>query len=442
MRRAVESEITNLKSRALPAGYKQTEVGVIPEDWEVRQLSECVTISHGFPFASNYFANSGPHRLTTPGHFFESGGFRDIGEKQKYYIGPVPKDYILEPGDVIVAMTEQADGLLGSTAKIPNEHGYLHNQRLGRVRTRTPEVDLDYVVLIFNSSGYRAKVRETAAGTKVKHTSPAKLLEILVQIPPLPEQRAIASALSDVDALLGALDRLIAKKRDLKQAAMQHLLTGQTRLPGFKGEWEVVELERIADRNRPWSFTGGPFGSNLKSSDYTKEGVRIIQLQNIGDGEFKNGYEVYTSIAKADDLLSCNIYPGEIILSKMGDPVARACLIPTQHDRYLMCSDGIRLAVDPNRFDNYFVFAQINAPDFRSKAENSSTGSTRKRIGLFELRRLTLDCPPTKAEQTAIAEVLSDMDAEIAALEQRREKTRALKQGMMQELLTGRTRLV
>ncbi len=422
-------------------GYKQTEVGVIPEEWGAVPLKGKVGITHGFAFASEHFASHGLYRLATPGHFYEAGGFRDVGEKQKYYVGPIPRDYVLQPGDVIVAMTEQADGLLASAAVIPEEQGYLHNQRLGRVTVLSSEIQLAYLVYIFNSPSYRTKVRETAAGTKVKHTSPEKLLEISVRLPPLPEQRAIAEALSDVDGLLGGLDRLIAKKRDLKQAAMQQLLTGQTRLPSFHGEWDAVQLGDVADPNRRWSFTGGPFGSNLKSSDYTEDGVRIIQLQNIGDGEFKDDYEIYTSAAKANELLSCNIYPGEIILSKMGDPVARACIIPPRHHRLLMCSDGIRLAVDPSRFDTYFVFSQINAPDFRNRAANAGTGSTRKRIGLSKLRSLELNCP-TLPEQTAIAEVLTAMDAELAVLEQRREKTRALKQAMMQELLTGRTRLV
>ena len=180
---------------------------------------------------------------------------------------------------------------------------------------------------------------------------------------------------------------------------------------------------------------------NLKSSDYTNEGVRIIQLQNIGDGEFKDDYEIFTSPQKADELLSCNIYPGEIILSKMGDPVARACIIPERHERYLMCSDGIRLAVDQKRFNTYFVLTVINASDFRIRAENAGTGSTRKRIGLTELRNLESLCPHL-TEQTAIAAVLSDMDAEIAALEAKLAKTRQIKQGMMQELLTGKTRLI
>ncbi|MDP9153701.1 MAG: hypothetical protein M3O74_05565 [Pseudomonadota bacterium] len=99
-------------------GYKQTEGGAIPEDWGRQPLKGLVSISHGFAFASKYFASNGLYRLTTPGHFYEKGGFRHIGEKQKFYTGQVPSDYVLEAGDLIVAMTEQADGLLGSTAFI------------------------------------------------------------------------------------------------------------------------------------------------------------------------------------------------------------------------------------------------------------------------------------------------------------------------------------
>src|SRR5690606_36294439 len=140
-------------------------------------------------------------------------------------------------------------------------------------------------------------------------------------------------------------------------------------------------------------------------------------------------------------LISCNIYPGEIILSKMGDPVARACIIPDTEERYIMCSDGIRLKVDPEKFSASFIFFYLNYPTFRNQALEASTGSTHKRIGLSELRTLQV-IAPSKKEQTAIATILSDMDEEIQALEQRLTKTRQIKQGMMQELLTGKTRLV
>jgi len=214
-----------------------------------------------------------------------------------------------------------------------------------------------------------------------------------------------------------------------------------TELGIIPNEWSLIPLEKIADPAKKWSFTGGPFGSNLKSSDYTQDGVRVIQLQNIGDGVFHNESEIYTSHEKANELLSCNIYPNEIILSKMGDPVARASIIPNFHDRYLMCSDGIRLSVNPKEHNNYFIFLSLNFNYFRKQAESASTGSTRKRIGLSELRQLNVICPKVD-EQNEIAKALRDADALIESLEKLIVKKRQIKQGTMQELLTGKKRLV
>ena len=304
-----------------------------------------------------------------------------------------------------------------------------------------PMADAGYIQRVLSSPRAISAIEATSVGSTMINLNQSTLARLIIQFPLMSEQRAIAAALSDVDALIDALNRLIAKKRDLKQAAMQQLLTGQTRLPGFHDEWEVIQFNDLADKMRPWTIVGGPFGSNLKASDYVEEGVRIIQLQNIGDGRFLNDYAIYTSETKADELLSNNIYPGEIILSKMGNPVARACLMPSIHRRYLMASDGIRLVVDPRQFDTRFVLEYINSPYFRRKAIEASTGSTRQRIGLEDLKCLPF-VRPSFPEQTAIAEVLSDMDAEIALLEQRLAKTRNLKQGMMQELLTGKTRLI
>ncbi|MCK5894426.1 MAG: restriction endonuclease subunit S [Endozoicomonadaceae bacterium] len=199
--------------------------------------------------------------------------------------------------------------------------------------------------------------------------------------------------------------------------------------------WATFAIRDVALDSDRYSFTGGPFGSNLKSEDYTDSGVRIIQLQNIGDGEFKNRYKIYTSEEKADELHSCNIYPNDIILSKMGDPVARATIMPSFDKRYLMASDGIRLAVDNSKFDTKFVHDTINSVPFRTQAELSSTGSTRKRIGLTELRQLTLISPPLP-EQKKIASILSSVDDVITKTTAQIDKLKDLKTGMMQELLT------
>lgn len=212
----------------------------------------------------------------------------------------------------------------------------------------------------------------------------------------------------------------------------------ELRFPTFEksDNWRDVKLIDVTDKNKKWSFTGGPFGSNLKSSDYVKEkdGVRIIQLQNIGDGEFKNDYKIYTSKEKADELLSCNIYPGDIIMSKMGDPVGRACLIPDFHKRYVMSSDGIRIAVDEDKYDKYFIYLVINFKIFRSKVENSSTGSTRKRIGLIDLKKLTLSIPIDKDEQQKIANCLSSLDNVITAETEKLDHLKDHKKGLLQQL--------
>lgn len=208
------------------------------------------------------------------------------------------------------------------------------------------------------------------------------------------------------------------------------------RFPEFRGAegWSNVRLIDVADKKTKWHFTGGPFGSNLKASDYTSSGVRVIQLQNIGDGSFVDDYKIYTSLEKSDELLSCNIYPGDIIISKMGDPVGRACLIPENEDRYLMCSDGIRLVVDECKNDKYFIFTIINDTKFRAKIERNSTGSTRKRIGLDTLRDLILLIPDSKEEQQKIAECLGSLDDLISAVADKIEALKLHKKGLMQQL--------
>ncbi len=193
------------------------------------------------------------------------------------------------------------------------------------------------------------------------------------------------------------------------------------------------KLIDTADKKVKWSFIGGPFGSNLKSSDYVDNGIRIIQLKNIGDAKFIGDYQIFTSEEKADELLSNNIYPGDIILSKMGDPVGRACLIPDTHKRYVMCSDGIRLVVDEKSNSKYFIYSLINFIQFRSLVEKTATGSTRKRIGLDELKSLPM-LVPKKKEQQKIASCLSFLDDLITAQTQKLATLKTHKKGLMQQL--------
>lgn len=223
----------------------------------------------------------------------------------------------------------------------------------------------------------------------------------------------------------------------------------QTKIPpGYKAsplgpipnDWDLIEFVDVVDKNVKWSFTGGPFGSNLKAEDYTNTGVRIIQLQNIGDGEFFDDYKIYTSHKKADELLSCNIYPKEIIISKMGDPVARACFIPETEKRFLMASDGIRFVPDKMKYNSFFVLNLINDITFRKQAIQASTGSTRQRIGLDDLKGLSFPKPSLK-EQTAIANLLNTWDKAIQTTSTLIEQKQKRKKWLMQMLLSGKKRL-
>jgi len=412
-------------------GYKQTEVGVIPVEWRAESLKGKVAISHGFPFSSEHFSSHGPYRLTTPGHFYEEGGFRDIGEKQKHYNGLVPSGYVLHPGELIVAMTEQADGLLGSAAVIPKVDGYLHNQRLGRVKTLSSEVELGFLFYVFNSPSYRAKVRETAAGTKVKHTSPKKLLEIPVRLPPPPEQRAIAGALSDVDTLIGALDQLISKKRDLKQAAMQQLLTGQKRLPGLHGEWELTSLDQIVVR------TTGFWGAQDCDDNHPRR-AEIIRAGDISpEGKLTATATRFLSEAEFSKA-KCQL--DDLVITTSGNGLGKVWWCDGRTN--VAASNFVRVLrpIKSKAQGRFLSYVLRSGEASRQLLEHTATSAyPNLRPSFFSACWILL---PPVPEQTAIAEVLADMDTELAALEQRRDKTRALKQGMMQELLTGRTRLI
>ncbi|MEZ9155671.1 MULTISPECIES: restriction endonuclease subunit S [unclassified Vibrio] len=273
---------------------------------------------------------------------------------------------------------------------------------------------------------------------------------LLMSFPSVTEQQKIASFLSKVDEKIGLLSEKKDKLTEYKRGVMQQLLNGKwqkqdgqlTFTPPtlrFKADdgsefpdWEEKTLGDVVSKEK-YSFTGGPFGSDLKSDDYTDSGVRIIQLQNIGDGHFNNKYKIYTSESKADALISCNIYPNDLLLSKMGDPVARALLVPNTESRYVMCSDGIRIVPDDSKFNRYFLMNYINSPFFRNKAISVSTGSTRQRIGLTDLRQLKI-IAPTIEEQTQIANFLSAIDQKIDLANSELNKAKEWKKGLLQQM--------
>ncbi|WP_186699919.1 restriction endonuclease subunit S [Cyanobium sp. NS01] len=211
---------------------KQTDIGPIPESWEVIPLGEFFQVKHGFAFDGEFFKPSGDYILMTPGHFHEEGGFRDQREKTKFFTGDIPQDYVLAKDDLVVAMTEQKSGLLGSAAFVPEGNRYLHNQRLGLI------VDLDTERLskqclfhIFNLPHLRVEVAKTSTGSKVKHTSPTKLRAVKVGIPPtVDEQEEIASALSATQQKINVAANKKAQLQVLFRTLLHELMAAKIRV--------------------------------------------------------------------------------------------------------------------------------------------------------------------------------------------------------------------
>lgn len=390
-------------------GYKQTELGVIPCDWDVCRLDSLGTgqtppIKAG-PFGSSLTKNT-----------YVPTGFKVYGQEQvirgdhrygDYFI--TPRKYreleacAVRPGDVLLSLV----GTVGKLLAVPEDASPgVINPRLIRFSFDKSRVSPTFFKFLFESQRVQGLLGRQAQGGTMGVLSAGVLRSFCIQLPPLSEQRFIAAALSDIDALLAGLDHLIAKKRDLKQAAMQQLLTGQTRLPGFEAEWEVKRLGDMLTichgRNQreaedpgglyPILATGGQIGTASRAL-YDKPSVLIGRKGTINQPRFMD-----TPFWTVDTLFYSAL---------KGDHSAK------------------------------FLYYRFCLIDWMQYNEASGVPSLNART----IENVEVSAP-VPAEQFAIATVLTDMDAEISGLEARRNKTHALKQGMMQELLTGRTRLV
>ena len=312
----------------------------------------------------------------------------------------------------------------------PEHEGWLCGT--GSMIIRGRGIDEHFLQRVLSSPRAIASIEEASVGSTMVNLNQGTLARLKVQFPPVPEQRAIAAALSNVDALLAGLDRLIAKKCDLKQAAMQQLLTGQTRLPGFQGEWDRVCAGDIGH------FRGGNgFPNRLQGDvegDYPFYKVSDMNIE--GNGTFMSDANNWISEATRKSLGATAFPADSIIFAKVGAAVflerKKILTRPSCVDNNLAA-----LVLDKSRAIVRFVHYALMHIKFGALVSTTALPSLNGTV----LAQIPLSMP-TLDEQTAIATVLSDMDAELATLEARRDKTHALKQGMMQELLTGRTRLV
>ena len=402
-------------------GYKQTEVGVIPEDWEVS------TVGHEFEIRLGKMLDA-ERNVGIPKPYLGNKAVQwdriDIADLPTVPMSLADIDkYRLHQGDLLVC----EGGEVGRAAiwEAPISECY-YQKALHRLRPMRG-FNSKVMVALLRQWSDRGVLKNFVTQTSIAHLPREKFMEVPMPVPPVPEQRAIAAALSDVDALLGGLERLIAKKRDLKQAAMQQLLTGQTRLPGFSGEWEVKRLGELAEMGSG----GTPLSSVAAYYDGDIPWVSISDMTNGGkiiDGTERN----LTALGFANS--AAQMFPAGTVLYAMYASLGECSVA----GRPLCTSQAILGIQTKSKLDAEFLYYYLMSLKTIVKTLGQQGTQSNLNKGMVQDFRLSL---PSVAEQTAIAAVLSDFDAEITALEARRDKTRDLKQAMMQELLSGRIRL-
>ena len=234
--------------------------------WPVSSLQGKLHIKHGYPFKSEYFSDDGHYVVLTPGNFHEAGGFKRQAEKEKYYLGDIPEDYLHSKGDLIVAMTEQSAGLLGSCAFVPEENTYLHNQRLGLISTDPKELNKSFVYYLFQTKSVREQIRLTSTGSKVKHTSPDRLYAVTAPLPKVDEQKKIAAVLSALDAKIDCNNRINAELEAMAKALYDY--------------W-FVQFDFPDAHGQPYKSSGGKMVYNATLKRDIPAGWRATTLASI-----------------------------------------------------------------------------------------------------------------------------------------------------------------
>ena len=276
--------------------------------WPTITFGDCFTIKHGFAFKSRHFSPSGNHIVLTPGNFYESGGFRSRPGKDRFYAIEPPDDFVLRPGDLVIAMTEQGEGLLGSSAIIPKNGTYLHNQRIGLVE------DLDekkltkkFLYRLFNTRHVREQIRATASGTKVRHTAPKRIYTAKVRIPQVSIQRKITNILSAYDDLIENNRRRIALLEEAARLLYREWFV-QFRFPGHEHVEMIVGLPEGWKWRTLVELAVVVMGQSPKSHFYNNTGEGLPFHQGVSDYGFRFvSHRVFSSavtkIAKPGDIL-------------------------------------------------------------------------------------------------------------------------------------------
>ena len=404
--------------REAPEGYKRTKVGVIPNAWDIMHLGDIFVFKNGLNKAKHFFGTGTP--IVNYMDVFELSGIRMNDISGRVNLSPQEiKNFEVRLGDVFFTRTSETVEEIGiASVMLDKPRNTVFSGFVLRARPRDDRLDDRFKQYCFALRAIRAQIVSSASYTTRALTNGRLLSAVRIAVPPKPEQIAIAQALSDVDGLIKSLEAFIAKKKAIKQATMQQLLTGKTRLPGFSGVWETKRLEEITD-----------------CLDHVRIPLNETQRASMS-GPYPycgaNGVLDYVNDFVIDDDVILIAEDGGYFDEYIHRPIAYRMsgkIWVNNHAHILKAKLGYSQGFI------YFSLVHKNILPYLASG-------TRAKLNKSEMNKIEIYLPLHNSEQEVIATVLSDLDTEIASLKRRLDKACAIKQGMMQQLLTGRIRLI
>jgi|694.fasta_scaffold69589_2 type I restriction enzyme S subunit len=434
-----------INKNQVPEGYKKTEIGVIPEDWDVVSITKATSAIFLGLTAKVDYVNSGGIPLIRATDIasgrLKFSDARSISVRQHKQLTRYRRP---KKEDVLVSKS----GSLGVCAIVDVDRDFSIYESIIVIQSNSL-LNSNFLLWLVRDERTQIRIIGEKVGSTVGHLNLEMFRKLLIPLPPLPEQKAIAQTLSDVDALIAALDKLIAKKRNIKTATMQQLLTGKTRLPGFgegKGykktevgvipeDWEVKKLGDVIKILGGYGFSSR-FGSNT--------GIKWLKISNVGIEKINWDNITYLPVYFRTKFKDYILQPKDVVIALTRPIIGNKLKIAqlTTEDTPALLNQRVAKLLPIQNTQTAFIYYVMQHLYFIISMTIAMAGTDPPNIGNTALEKILIAVPCLAEEQKAIAQVLSDIDTEITALEKRRAKTQAIKQGMMQELLIGRTRLI
>lgn len=420
------------------------------------RLGECLRIKHGWPFKGEYFANNGELSILTPGNFYEQGGFKFNDDRERYYTGDFPSEYLCKKGDLIVAMTEQAAGLLGSTAIVPCDNRYLHNQRIGLVLCDEQKLTKMYAYYLFMTKSVRKQISRSSSGTKVKHTSPEKIYEVEVELPDIPTQKRIAHFLWTIDSKIRNncnVNEILEKQAKLLydfwfvqfdfpdengkpyKSSGGKMVWNEELKRDIPDGWEVSTLRKKYRIERGISYSSKDIESG--------QGMPMINLacidtkRNYRHGELK----YYDGNISDDDILS----PFDLLiactdLTRNADIVGSPILTPNDGKTYTFSTDIAKLIPNETELNPIYLYMALRTEYYHNYIKKWASGTNVLHLDLTGLDWYKMWFPPKSLQDKFAETILQFENKKFKTMIENRELT-SLRDFLLPMLMNGQVKV-